>query len=114
MPKKKRKWLSTSLKVAGILTAFAGIVYLLTRNTDDENNLNYIPYWNGDKKGGSDLRLKYDSSWIESASLEELEEARQEVQDDYRNPELDEDYRSDLWDLLFEFDAAISEKRWNE
>ena len=52
-----------------------------------------------------DLREEYSSSWLETASLDELQSARSEVQADYGNPELDIDYRGDLWDLLHEFDA---------
>lgn len=115
MAKNKKKWYVTPLKVLGVVGAVAGILgiaYLATRPSDDEDNMDYIPTWGGDKEGETDLRFKYDNSWIESASLEELQEARQEVQDDYRNPELDNDYRGDLWDLLLEFDTAIGEKQW--
>ena len=59
-----------------------------------------------------DLREEYSSSWLETASLDELQSARSEVQADYGNPELDIDYRGDLWDLLHEFDAAIGKKVW--
>ena len=60
----------------------------------------------------SDLRRKYDSNWLQNASLEELQTGRERVHTDYSNPELDTDYRGDLWDLLLEFDTAIGEKRW--
>lgn len=60
-----------------------------------------------------DLREIYSNSWLEAASLDELQTARSEVQADYGNPELDIDYRSDLWDLLHEFDTAIGEKQWD-
>ena len=59
-----------------------------------------------------DLRDKYTSSWMQSASLDELESARAEVATDYGNVTLDIDYRGDLWDLLLEFDVAIGKKSW--
>ena len=59
-----------------------------------------------------DLREEYSSSWLETASLDKLQSARSEVQADYGNPELDIDYRGDLWDLLHEFDAVIGKKQW--
>ena len=59
-----------------------------------------------------DLRKEYSSSWLETASLDELQTARSEVQSDYGNPELDIDYRADLGDLLLEFDTAIGNKQW--
>ena len=42
---------------------------------------------------------------------QKLQTERSKVQADYRNPDLDIDYRGDLWDLLHEFDAAIGEKQ---
>ena len=59
-----------------------------------------------------DLRKEYSSSWLKTASLDELQTARSEVQSDYGNPELDIDYRADLGDLLLEFDTAIGNKQW--
>lgn len=59
-----------------------------------------------------DLRKEYSSGWLETASLDELQTARSEVQSDYGNPELDIDYRADLGDLLLEFDTAIGNKQW--
>ena len=55
-----------------------------------------------------DLRQKYSSSWLKTASLNELQTARAEVQADYGNPNLDIDYRGDLWDLLLEFEDRKS------
>ena len=54
----------------------------------------------------------YSSKWFEKASIDELNEARKIVQDDYCNPKLDIDYRSECWNLLKRFDKAISDKKW--
>lgn len=54
----------------------------------------------------------YSEKWFKKASLEELEEARAVVQKDYRNPELDMDYRSHCWNLLSRFDQAIGDRKW--
>ena len=59
-----------------------------------------------------DLRQKYRSSWLKTASLDELQTARAEVLADSLNPQLDMDYRSDLDDLLYDLDSAIDKKKW--
>lgn len=54
----------------------------------------------------------YSAKWFEKASLEELNEARRIVQQDYNNPELDMDYRSECWNLLARFDNVIGKRHW--
>lgn len=55
----------------------------------------------------------YSAKWFEKASLEELYEARELVQNDYNNPKLDLDYRNECWNLLNRFDNAIGKIKWN-
>jgi len=54
----------------------------------------------------------YSAKWFETATLEELEAAREVVQQDYRNPNLDLDYRDECWNLLTKFDNAIGKLKW--
>ena len=54
----------------------------------------------------------YSAKWFEKANLEELEKARELVQQDLNNPKLDLDYRGDCWDLLKKFDNAIGKIKW--
>lgn len=54
----------------------------------------------------------YSEKWFKTADLEELEEARARIQQDYRNPELDMEYRGECWDLLSKFDKIIGERKW--
>lgn len=54
----------------------------------------------------------YSAKWFETATLEELEAAREIVQQDYRNPNLDLDYRDECWNLLTKFDKAIGKLQW--
>ena len=54
----------------------------------------------------------YSEKWFKTSSLEELKDARNTVQLDYRNPELDMDYRSKCKDLLDIFDKFIGKKEW--
>lgn len=48
--------------------------------------------------------VKYSSRWFDTSSIEELQEVRKLVQQDYLNPKLDMDYRSQCWELLHRFD----------
>lgn len=109
---KAKEWLITAGKVVGVAAAVVGAVCVAAAAAGDESdeNTDYTPIYDGDD---ADLRTKYSSDWLKSASLEELQTERSKVQADYRNPDLDIDYRGDLWDLLHEFDAAIGEKQWN-
>lgn len=54
----------------------------------------------------------YSAKWFEKASLEELQEARKNVQLDYNNPKLDLDYRNECWNLLTKFDNVIGNRKW--
>ena len=108
---KAKEWLITAGKVVGVAAAVVGAVCvgIATAEDESEGNTDYTPIDDGDD---TDLRIKYSSDWLKTASLEELKTEREKVQADYRNPELDIDYRGDLWDLLLEFDTAIGEKQW--
>lgn len=55
----------------------------------------------------------YSPRWFEKSSIEELQDARELVQADCMNPELDVDYRSYCHNLLNRFDNAIGNKRWD-
>ena len=55
----------------------------------------------------------YSSKWFEKSDVEELKKARELVQQDYRNPNLDLDFRNKCWDLLKKFDKVIAEKQWD-
>ena len=50
----------------------------------------------------------YSQKWFENANLDELDKARELVRQDYINPKLDMNYRSECWDLLNKFDNAIA------
>ena len=77
------------------------------KNKESINNL-----WNSLKKQVKDSSL-YNSDWLEKASLEELEKARELVQQDYRNPKLNLEYRSECWDkILPMLDNAIGRRKW--
>ena len=52
----------------------------------------------------------YSSKWFEKTDVEELKKARELVQQDYRNPNLDLDFRNKCWDLLKKIDNVIDEK----
>ena len=54
----------------------------------------------------------YSEKWFENANLEELEKERFKIQQDYRNPELELEYRGECWDLLAKFDKIIGQKKW--
>ena len=96
----------TQLMIAGVGTAaFIAMVWGI-KNKESISEL--LESWREDLKSGKPLSDK----WFNNASLEELEEARTIVQNDYRNPELDMDYRTDCHNLLFRFDQAIGKKKW--
>lgn len=96
----------TQLMVAGVGTAAFIAMVLGVKNKESFSEL--LESWREDLKSGKPLSDK----WFNNASLEELEEARKVVQNDYRNPELDMDYRTDCHKLLFRFDQAIGKKKW--
>lgn len=96
----------TQLMIAGVGTAAFIAMVLGVKNKESISEL--LESWREDLKSGKPLSDK----WFNNASLEELEEARTIVQNDYRNPELDMDYRTDCHNLLFRFDRAIGKKKW--
>lgn len=96
----------TQLMIAGVGTAAFIAMVLGIKNKESISEL--LESWREDLKSGKPLSDK----WFNNASLEELEEARTIVQNDYRNPKLDMDYRTDCHNLLFRFDQAIGKKKW--
>lgn len=96
----------TQLMIAGVGTAAFIAMVLGIKNKESISEL--LESWREDLKSGKPLSDK----WFNNASLEELEEARTIVQNDYRNPGLDMDYRTDCHNLLFRFDQAIGKKKW--
>ena len=96
----------TQLMAAGVGTAAFIAMVLGVKNKESFSEL--LESWREDLKSGKPLSDK----WFNNASLEELEEAWKVVQNDYRNPELDMDYRTDCHKLLFRFDQAIGKKKW--
>lgn len=97
----KTELLLTGISVTTILTAALGL----------KNKAAIVELWNTLKKQIEKGAL-YSSKWFEKANLEELEEARRLVQQDYNNPNLDMNYRSYCWDLLNRFDNAIGKIKW--
>ena len=58
---------------------------------------------------------KYNSSYFENASLEELESEREHVRADiYCNDDVDEDIRIECYDLLNTFDNYIRDKKYGK
>ena len=96
----------TQLTIAGLGTAAFIAMVLGVKNKESLSEL--LKAWKQDLKAWKLLSEK----WFNTASLKELEEARDVVQNDYLNPELDMNYRTDCRNLLFRFDQAISKKRW--
>ena len=60
------------------------------------------------------MAFEYSSSWLEHATLEEINTEREKVQAAYNNPKLDINYRNKLWDLLHRMDVAIGKKQRGE
>lgn len=54
----------------------------------------------------------YSTKWFEKSSLDELYAAREIVQKDYMNSNLDMNYRNVCLNLMKRFDRYISEKKW--
>lgn len=96
----------TQLLFAGVSITTILVTALGLKNKDAITEL-----WNSLKKEIEKGSL-YSAKWFEKASLEELEAARKLVQQDYNNPNLDLDYRSDCWNLLNKFDNAIGNIKW--
>ncbi len=94
------------LLFAGVSVTTVAMTLLGVKNKDEINQL-----WNSliqEIKKGS----LYSAKWFENASLEELREVRKIVQQDYRNPDFDLEYRSECWELLKRFDNAIGKIVW--
>ncbi|MBQ4258837.1 MAG: hypothetical protein IJB84_01035 [Lachnospiraceae bacterium] len=94
-----------------LLFAGVSITVVLTTVLGQKNKNMIIELWNSLKKKIERGSL-YSSKWFEKASLEELETARKSVQQDYNNPRLDVDYRSECWNLLKRIDNAIGIIKW--
>ncbi len=54
----------------------------------------------------------YTPKWFEKANLEDLENARKLVHQDFLNPKLDDDYRNHCRNLLNRLDFAINKIKW--
>lgn len=94
------------LLLAGVSITTLIMTILGFKNKDAINEL-----WDSLKKQIEKGSL-YSAKWFEKASLGELQEAREIVQQDYRNPELDMDYRNECCKLLTKFDNVIGERKW--
>lgn len=96
-----------------LLLAGVGVTSLLLTILGLKNKEAIVSLWASMKE-----RIKkgspYTSKWFEKADLSELREMRKVVQQDYRNPNLDLDYRSDCWELLKKFDDAIGKKQQSD
>ncbi len=97
----KTQLLLTGVSVTTILLAAVGL----------KNKSAITELWNSLRKQIEKGNL-FSSKWFEKATLEEFEEARKLVQQDYNNPKLDLDYRDHCWNLLHRIDNAIGKIRW--
>lgn len=97
----RRQLLFVGISVTTIIITTLGL-----KNKESINGL-----WESLKKEIEKGSL-YSSKWFEKASLEEIQKARKIVQKDYGNPELDNNYRSECWELLLKLNNAIEEKKW--
>ena len=95
------------LLLAGISVTALIMTMLGLKNKDDIKEL-----WDSLKEEIKKGPL-YSAKWFETATLEELEAAREVVQQDYRNPNLDLDYRDECWNLLTKFDKSIGKLQWH-
>ena len=60
------------------------------------------------------LGVKYKSleKWLKKASLEDLNEARNNTHHDWMQHTINDEYRSNLWSLMQLLDKKISEREW--
>ena len=76
---KAKEWLATAGKVAGIVAAVAGAVYLASQTSDDKESTEYIPFPAGDDDSGD---MKFDhvtEYWMKTASEDELRSIEDEM-----------------------------------
>lgn len=111
LPEKKRflEWVQehkVQLLLAGVSITSIIMTILGIKNKDAIKEL-----WNLLKEKVEKGTL-YSAKWFDKASLEELQAAREVVHQDYRNPQLDLDYRNECWSLLKRFDNAIGKIQW--
>lgn len=57
------------------------------------------------------MKSNYNNKWFDTATIEELQIERKKVQTDYRNPNLDLEYRWKMKDLLHKFDVTIGRRQ---
>lgn len=77
---KAKELLSTAGKVAGVVAAVAGAVYLSSQTSDDETHTDYIPFPGGDDEGGNKMKFDHVTDcWIETASEDELRSIEDEM-----------------------------------
>ena len=95
---KKRKNATDVLEI--IAKAVSSV---LSPSTETSNTKDYTPL-----PGVTDLRAKYTSEWLTTASLEELETERLKVQSIFLNMDTDMPSYWDVHTLITEFDEAIN------
>lgn len=93
-----------AIAVAGVGIA-AVVVSVISNSSDDDTD--------DMSDDGSVSRDSYSGRYFRKSSIDELKEERNKVQQDYLNPDLDFDYRASRYDVLHQFDNAISEKEWD-
>lgn len=54
------------------------------------------------------------ADFLENASDDELEAAREKVRLDFCNPDLDDEYRADCQSRLYAFDNEMSKRAWGD
>lgn len=97
----KKQLLLAGISVSAILLTVVGL-----KNQDSIKKM-----WDN-LKNEIEKGSLYTAKWFEKASLDELEKAREIIQKDYRNPDLDIEFRNECWDLLNRFDNAIGKIKW--
>lgn len=75
-----------------------------------KNKESIVKLWNSLKEEIEKGTL-YSDKWFKSADLEELQDVRKNIHQDYLNPELDMDYRDKCGKLLARFDSIISKRK---
>lgn len=93
-----------------LLYAGVGLTAVVATLVGIKNKDSIIELWNSLKKQIEKGQM-FSAKWFEKASLEELYKGRELVQNDYRNPELDIDYREACRRFLNVFDREIAAKK---
>ena len=96
---------------AELLFAGISLTALLLTIVGIKNKEELLTLWQ-DLKKRLEKGAVFSSKWFEKANLDELQEARDLVQQDCLNPNLDLDYRDECINLRNLIDRAISNRRW--